>query len=114
MHPLTLSQGSLTSQLLSPRPDMDMLIQLHRPSPADLGVLRWAYKKGREIARRMASYRGEYGPGHPRFPEGSLAASTITTGPVDVSSADITYSAEDNEAIDIHHRETSPYIRVLH
>jgi len=72
---------------------------------ADLGVLRWAYKKGREISRRMASYRGEFEPGHPRYPEGSQAACKASTGPVDASSPDLIYSAEDNVAIDTYHRE---------
>jgi len=79
--------------------------------PADLGVLRWAYKKGREIARRMRCYRGEFGPGHPRYPEGSQAAvSKASAGPVDMFSPDITYSTQDDEAIDQYHRETGQYI----
>jgi alcohol oxidase len=78
-------------------------------SLADLGVLRWAYKKGREISRRMASYRGEFEPGHPRYPEGSQAACKASTGPVDASSPDLIYSAEDNVAIDTYHRENSLY-----
>jgi hypothetical protein len=83
---------------------------LHHASPADLGVLRWGYKKSREFARRMASYRGEFKPGHPRYPEGSQAATNASTGPVDVSSPDITYSTEDDEAIDTYHRENGVYI----
>ena len=75
-------------------------------------MLRWAYKKEREIARRMASYRGEFEPGHPRFPEGSQAATGAKPGPVDISSPDIVYSAEDNEAIDIHNRESGLYIPI--
>lgn len=86
------------------------MVILRYPSTADLGVLRWAYKKGREISRRMASYRGEFEPGHPRYPEGSQAACKALTGPVDVNSPEIIYSAEDNEAIDIYHRENSLYI----
>ncbi|KAF8237035.1 alcohol oxidase [Tricholoma matsutake] len=74
--------------------------------PADLDVLRWAYKKAREFGRRMTSYRGEFAPGHPSFPEGSQAACKVATGPVDVSSPDIVYSSEDNEAIDAFHRKT--------
>jgi hypothetical protein len=83
------------------------------PSPADLCVLRWAYKKSREIARRMACYRGEYVRDHPRFPEGSRAAVGVSTAPVDISSPDIIYSTEDNEAIDRYHRERGPYVLLL-
>ncbi|KAF8622855.1 hypothetical protein AX15_006699 [Amanita polypyramis BW_CC] len=73
--------------------------------PADIGTLRWAYKKGREIIRRMKLYRGEYSPGHPRFPEGSTARCKPAEGPVDVDAPDIAYSKEDNDAIDEFHRE---------
>ena len=58
----------------------------------------------------MTSYRGEFHPGHPQFPEGSQASARILTGPVDVSSSDIIYSAEDNEAIDIFHRKSGQSI----
>ena len=90
----------------------DNLTNLH-PSSADLGVLRWAYKKSREIARRMLCYRGEFEPGHPRFPEGSQASSKPLTGPTDVFSSDIVYSAEDNEAIDAFHREKSTHTHAV-
>ncbi|KAG6830870.1 hypothetical protein H0H92_014235 [Tricholoma furcatifolium] len=74
--------------------------------PADLGVLRWAYKKGRELARRMRVYCGEFVLGHPLFPEGSSAATSLSSLPVKVSSPDILYSAEDDKAIDEYHRRT--------
>ncbi|KAF8896175.1 hypothetical protein BD779DRAFT_1668010 [Infundibulicybe gibba] len=73
--------------------------------PVDLGVLRWAYKKGREFARRMAVYRGEFDLAHPLFPSGSAAASTISDGPVEISAPDIAYSKEDDDAIDQYHRQ---------
>jgi alcohol oxidase len=60
----------------------------------------------------MASFRGEFKPTHPNLPEGSKAEATAANGPVDVSSPDIVYSLEDNEAIDTFHRETGPYIPV--
>ncbi|KAF9466617.1 GMC oxidoreductase-domain-containing protein [Collybia nuda] len=73
--------------------------------PADLGVLRWMYKKGREFARRMNVYRGEYSERHPEFPEGSQAAVKVTS-PVDMKAPNIIYSAEDDQAIDTYHRKT--------
>jgi hypothetical protein len=76
-------------------------------------VLRWAYKKGREIARRMISYRGELESGHPCFTRDSKAANSTTAGPVDLSSEDISYSIEDNEAIDDYHRAAGPYYKTL-
>ncbi|KAG6879088.1 hypothetical protein C0992_005233 [Termitomyces sp. T32_za158] len=73
--------------------------------PADLGLLRWGYKKGREFARRMQVYRGEFVPDHPEFPEGSFAAAGASPQPVEISSSDIRYSVEDNRAIDEHIRK---------
>ncbi|KAH6695058.1 alcohol oxidase [Plectosphaerella plurivora] len=72
---------------LSDKHDIDMKKQL------------WAYKKQREIMRRTAMYRGELGPGHPSFPEGSPAACVTVDVPLsDVK--DLEYSAEDDKAIE--------------
>ncbi|KAI8628943.1 alcohol oxidase [Xylariaceae sp. FL1651] len=60
---------------------------------------RWAYKKQREVARRMSLFRGELAAGHPPFAEGSKAAIVAfedTRGEVQ----DIEYSAEDDAVID--------------
>jgi len=74
--------------------------------PADIGVLRWAYKKARELARRMKFYRGEFEPGHPEYHKDSKAAINDSAQPVEIDSSDIAYSAEDNQAIDEYHRKT--------
>ncbi|KAK2460295.1 hypothetical protein APHAL10511_007684 [Amanita phalloides] len=70
----------------------------------DVAVLRWGYKKIREILRRMKYYRGERLPGQPIFPERSAAECKYNEGPVDINAPDITYSKEDDEAIDQYHR----------
>jgi hypothetical protein len=67
-------------------------------------VLRWAYKKTREFARRMVFYRGEYAPKHPTFVEGSDASCRDLASSVEVSAPDIVYTAEDDKAIDEYHR----------
>lgn len=72
---------------------------------ADLVILRWAYKKARELARRMASYRGEFKPGHPRFPEGSAVECKPASAPAESTDADHKYSAEDDQIIDEYHRQ---------
>ncbi|KAF4597574.1 hypothetical protein EYR40_008036 [Pleurotus pulmonarius] len=72
--------------------------------PSDLEVLRWAYKKGREIARRMPLYRGEPIQCHPAFAPDSDAACGERSGPVDVSAPNIVYTPEDDEAINSHVR----------
>ncbi|OAX32146.1 alcohol oxidase [Rhizopogon vinicolor AM-OR11-026] len=75
--------------------------------PSDIIPLNFAYKKMREIFRRMPSYRGEASASHPRFPEGSAAACGEASGPVDLNAPDIIYTAEDDEAIDNFHRATA-------
>ena len=80
-------------------------------SPADSGILRWAYKWTREFARRMDSYRGELAAGHPEFPAGSQAAVKITAaGPDPIDSPKIVYTAEDDAAIDDFHRNTGSHL----
>jgi len=74
-------------------------------SKEDLGALRWGYKKGREIARRMALHRGEFDGGHPTFPAGSAAAVRPVGEPVDISAPPIQYTAEDDAAIDEWHQK---------
>ncbi|KAG2055151.1 alcohol oxidase-like protein [Suillus hirtellus] len=73
--------------------------------PSDIVPLTFAYKKTRELFRRMASYRGEFAAGHPDFPEGSAAACREASGPVDLNAPDIVYTTEDDEAIDRFHRD---------
>ncbi|KAK0236115.1 GMC oxidoreductase-domain-containing protein [Armillaria nabsnona] len=73
--------------------------------PADLAVLRWAYKHSREFARRMSAYRGYTVAAHPLFPKGSEAATEFEVqGPVAISAPDIDYTEEDDAAIDDYHR----------
>ena len=79
-------------------------------SPADLVILRWAYKHVREIGRRMDIYRGDVQIGHPTFAEGSQAATQKTGSPVDISAPKIVYSKEDDDAIDEFHRRSGSYM----
>ena len=76
-----------------------------RCSPSDIVPLTFAYKKTREILRRIPSYRGEMSAGHPRFSEGSAAACEEASGPVDLDTPDIVYTTEDDEAINDFHRD---------
>ena len=77
--------------------------------PADLVILRWAYKHVREIARRMEFYRGDLQVGHPTFAEGSQAATQQAGKPVEISAPKIVYSKEDDDAIDEFHRRSGSY-----
>jgi len=61
----------------------------------------WAYKKQREIARRLSTYRGELELGHPKFPEGSKAALVDGKGGCNCSDLPpIQYGEEDDKAIE--------------
>ena len=62
--------------------------------------MRWGYKHGRELARRMSPYRGEYADAHPAFPAGSQAACSERARPAAIQAADIEYSEDDDRAID--------------
>ncbi|CCM05911.1 uncharacterized protein FIBRA_08149 [Fibroporia radiculosa] len=78
-------------------PDFDpnFLVQ-----PGDIALLRWGYKHGRELARRMPSYRGEFAPSHPTFSCDSPAACQSQRHPINVSDPNIDYTTEDDRAID--------------
>jgi hypothetical protein len=69
-------------------------------SDADIDVLRWAYKHGRELARRMPLYRGEVVADHPKFPEGSETTARTAEGPVPINAPKIKYTEADDRAID--------------
>lgn len=82
----------------------DLFIDIATDSEADVATLRWGYKKSRELARRMGVYRGEFTPGNPIFPAGSGAACKESTGPVNISAPDITYTDEDEKALETYNR----------
>ena len=87
-----------------------MIFKFPISSPADLVILRWAYKHVREISKRMEFYRGDLQVGHPTFAEGSQAATQPAGAPVEISASKIVYSKEDDDAIDKFHRRTGLYI----
>jgi alcohol oxidase len=65
----------------------------------DLKKQIWAYKKSREILRRMKNFRGELAIGHPRFSQGSKAGFVETDAPLE-NVQDIEYTTEDDAAIE--------------
>lgn len=68
-------------------------------SELDVKKLIWAYKKQREIVRRMDVYRGELAGAHPPFAEDSAAALVKLDKPNDKNISDIQYTAEDDKVI---------------
>ncbi|OJT13847.1 Alcohol oxidase [Trametes pubescens] len=69
-------------------------------SPEDMALHKWGYKRTREYARRLPSYRGEVEGRHPAFHPSSKAAAGARDGPVPVLSPDLEYSAEDDRALE--------------
>jgi alcohol oxidase len=69
--------------------------------PQDVDILKhlWAYKKQREIFRRMRNYRGEVDILHPKFAANSNAAPLKIDHELSGSVTDIEYTTEDDEAI---------------
>ncbi|KAI1810610.1 GMC oxidoreductase [Poronia punctata] len=65
----------------------------------DVKIQMWAYKKSREIMRRMSRYRGEVAVGHPPFPSASEAALLLLDGKA-TDGPDIEYTAEDDEILE--------------
>ncbi|KAK0432723.1 GMC oxidoreductase-domain-containing protein [Armillaria borealis] len=96
-YPASRGQLHITSDDIYAHPDFDSGFLSH---PADVAALRWGYKKGRELIRRLGVYRGPLAPAHPQFAAGSAAAAALAeNGPVALDAPKITYSKEDDEAI---------------
>lgn len=101
----TSSLASSTSMLHYIISILDFLNLTYFVSPADVVTLRWAYKRVRELARRMKYYRGELVVGHPQFSKNSPAAVGNETGPIALDAPRIQYSAEDDAVIDEYHKQ---------
>ncbi|KAI1174757.1 GMC oxidoreductase-domain-containing protein [Nemania sp. FL0916] len=66
----------------------------------------WTYKKGREIMRRTAMYRGEWAALHPPYPAGSKAACVTLDAAQDTANLkDLEYSPEDDRILEQFLRE---------
>ncbi|KAI9691302.1 MAG: hypothetical protein M1820_009765 [Bogoriella megaspora] len=71
----------------------------------DLKKHVWAYKKQREIMRRLNTYRGEVASWHPPFPPNSDAVCIETNTPLPHDVRNIVYTAEDDRLIEQFLRE---------
>ncbi|RYP51229.1 hypothetical protein DL768_003388 [Monosporascus sp. mg162] len=85
--------GAMRTGYLSDKHGFDMKAQI------------WAYKKQREVVRRMTIHRGEVSYRHPIFPPGSKAAYVLETGkdgtPLAPSALkNLEYASEDDAAIE--------------
>lgn len=70
------------------------------PEGTDIKTQIWAYKRHREIFRRMDICRGEMASHHPQFAPDSKAACVRLDGSRSGDVQDIEYTAEDDKAIE--------------
>ena len=88
-YPASRGTIHITSKDVSAPPDFDAGFLSH---PADLSPQVWAYKRNREIIRKLSCFQSEYAPSHPEFPAGSAAACNVN-GPLE-------YTKDDDAAIE--------------
>jgi len=101
--PLAFHPGYLDESVIPRLSMIRPLIPSRCNRAADLE--RWGYKHARELARRMAVYRGEFNIGHPAFPKDSQVKNNEVATPVDATAPKIEYTFEDEKAIDDYHRQ---------
>lgn len=98
LHPYSRGHVHITGPSLGDPLDFDTGF-LSDEESLDVKQHVWAYKKQREIMRRMDCFRGEVGPWHPAFAADSAAAVTETDGPLPADVEDIAYSKQDDRVI---------------
>lgn len=97
-HPTSIGRVHITSAN-----DVEAAADFHPgylDSVEDMALHKWGYKRTREYARRLPSYRGEVVERHPAFSSSSKAAVGKHEGPVPVLAPDHEYSPEDDRAIE--------------
>ncbi|KAI0369246.1 alcohol oxidase-like protein [Pilatotrama ljubarskyi] len=102
-HPVSLGYVHISS-----KDDPQAPLDFHAgylDAPEDMALHKWGYKRSREFARRLPSYRGEVAASHPAFATTSKAAVGKRSGAVPVTAPDIEYTAEDEEALERHIRQ---------
>ncbi|KAI0350351.1 alcohol oxidase-like protein [Trametes cingulata] len=103
MHPTSTGYVHATSA-----DDVNAPVDFHPgylDTPEDMALHKWGYKRTREYARRLRSYRGEVAGRHPAFPSSGEAAAGRRNGPVSVLAPDLQYSPEDDKALEDHIRQ---------
>ncbi|KAK8102288.1 hypothetical protein PG984_015434 [Apiospora sp. TS-2023a] len=98
LHPYSRGHLHITGLNIDDPPDFDPAVASD-PHGLDIKNHVWMYKKQREVARRMAVYRGEVEGWHPSFPTSSQAYEAPSVYPLtDVQ--DIEYSTDDDKIIE--------------
>lgn len=70
------------------------------PEGVDIKKHVWGYKKQREIARRMKTYRGELATGHPAFTSNSGAACVHLEDGTSENVQNLVYTPEDDKLLE--------------
>lgn len=97
-YPASRGEIHITSSDPHAAPDFDPGFLTH---DADLAPNMWGYKLGRELARRMPSYRGEIPALHPKFSATSAArAREIDENELSIPTEDLIYTEEDDKAVE--------------
>ncbi|KAK7464324.1 hypothetical protein VKT23_006492 [Stygiomarasmius scandens] len=94
-YPASVGHVHIKSKDVNTPPDFDTGFL---SNPADLVPLVWGYKRTRELARRLAAYRGVVSKDQPQFTKPELQGFNETY-PVPTDCANLSYESEDNEVI---------------
>ena len=100
-HPVSTGSVHITST--SPY-DAPIFYEGYLTRDEDLELLVYGYKRSRELARRMPSYRGEVAVLHPQFREGSECKAKESQ-PVPIDAPDLVYTEEDERAVEKYTRD---------
>ncbi|KAI0369247.1 alcohol oxidase-like protein [Pilatotrama ljubarskyi] len=103
-HPVSIGNVHITS-----KDDVESPLDFHPgfvDAVEDMAAHKWGYKRAREFARRLPSYRGEIAACHPAFAPMSKAAVGKRTTPVPVTEPDLEYTPEDDKALEEYIRQT--------
>ena len=105
VYPFSRGHIHITGSNLDDAVDFDTGFFSGVDGPMDVKKHVFAYKKQREVIRRMLSYRGEISATHPPFAAHSPAACVELTEALPSDVKDIVYSAEDDEVLEKFIRE---------
>lgn len=100
VYPFSRGSIHITGPTLDESAEFDTGFFAGERGPLDVKKHVFAYKKQREIIRRMASYRGEYQGSHPPFAAESPAACVSLTEALPDDVKNIVYSADDDAVLD--------------
>ena len=100
VYPFSRGSIHITGATLDDAIEFDTGFFAGEKGPLDVKKHVFAYKKQREVVRRMASYRGEIPLSHPPFASTSPAACVSLSEALPADVQDIKYSADDDAVLE--------------